>query len=348
MGKININDFKLLLISEGAEAIKKVLKSYGYHSFQGNDNSEKLIFGFCDGNNQSSTVLYLDEKLRVTAYTRKDKGISDIIDLLVYNKMQSIPVAIQNCLSILGFEGGKESDMTWISTLKNTRGTHTEEEELLDELDESILDSYDKIGNWMFANDGISLEQMENFEIGMDSLDGIITIPIRDEQGRLVGVKGRHLEIISGKKYSYPHKCKKTQVLYGLNKSRENIIKSGKVFVVEAEKGVMQLFSNKIRNCVSIGGHDISYPQVSKLERLGVEVIVCFDQDVGRKEDGSFDKSKKGCWYSLLKKFSKDTKVSIMFDSSGLLKDKESPTDNISVIKEMYKNRIKLSGKRED
>lgn len=339
-------DLKLLLYSEGTVAIKKVLSKYGYHSFQGNDNSEYLTFGFPNGDNPSSTVLYLDDRLSVKAYTRT--GVTDIIDLLVYNKMQSIPVAISNVLSILGFEGGEESNMSWINDLKCDRTRHVEEEELLPQLDESVLNSYDKMGNWMFSEDGVSLNIMAEFEVGMDSTEGVITIPIRDETNRLVGVKGRHINVINGKKYSYLHKCKKTQVLYGLNKSRKYILKSKRVFVVEAEKGVMQLFSNKIKNCVSIGGHDLSTPQISKLERLGAEVVLCFDQDVGRKGDGSMDKSKKGFWYLLLKKFSKDTKISVLFDNEGLLKEKESPSDRVEVLKELHKKRLKFNGLRED
>lgn len=334
------------MYSDGAGAIKKVLSKYGYHSFQGNDNSEYLTFGMSDGDNQSSTVLYLDEQLRVKCYTRT--GISDIIDLLTYNKMQSIPVAISNTLSILGFEGGESVNMDWIKDLKSTNTRHVEEEELLPKLDERVLDRYDKMGNWKFKNDGISLEVMAEFEIGMDSVNGVITIPIRDEQSRLVGVKGRHLTVVNGKKYNYLHKCKKTQVLYGLNKARDAILKSGKVFVVEAEKGVMQMFSVGIYNVVSIGGHDVSHPQLAKLERLGVEIIFAYDSDVGRSENGGFDKKKKGFWFSLLKKIGRDTKVSILFDSDGLLKDKESPSDNIGVMKKLYKNRLNFNGMREE
>ena len=63
---------------------------------------------------------------------------------------------------------------------------------------EKILSYYRNCVNDLFYNDGISYATQADFEIGYDESTNRITIPIRDENGILCGVKGRifaeHLE----------------------------------------------------------------------------------------------------------------------------------------------------------
>ena len=78
----------------------------------------------------------------------------------------------------------------------------------------------------------------------------------------------------------YLEKCAKSKILFGLNKTLPYIKRLGVVYVVESEKGVMQLWSYGYKNAVSTGGKNISRHQLDMLIRLGVKIVFCFDKDV--------------------------------------------------------------------
>ncbi|MNY18392.1 DNA primase [compost metagenome] len=157
----------------------------------------------------------------------------------------------------------------------------------LRKVDERVLEMYIPYPHILFYEEGISYETQKQFEIGYSLKDNCITIPIRDDLGALVGVKGRttlDYKKLNISKYWYPIPTPKSQILYGLDKTYEHIKKAGKVIVFEAEKSVQKAWSNDIKYSVSIGGHELSETQVLKLERLGVEVILAFDNNVTPEE----------------------------------------------------------------
>ena len=106
----------------------------------------------------------------------------------------------------------------------------------------------------MFKEDNIDYETQQEFEIGYDECSNRITIPIRDDLGNLVGIKGRYFyrNVPSNEeKYIYLEKCAKSQILYGLYKTINYIKSANRVFVVEAEKGVHQLYGQGYCEVVS-------------------------------------------------------------------------------------------------
>ncbi|MEK4006496.1 toprim domain-containing protein [Paenibacillus sp. FSL H3-0333] len=154
-------------------------------------------------------------------------------------------------------------------------------------LDEQILKMYVPYPNQLFLTEGISVETQKLFEIGYSINDNCITIPIRDELGTLVGIKGRttlDYKRLKIPKYWFPIPTPKSQILYGLDKTYDHIKANGKVIVFEAEKSVQKAWSYGIKNSVSIGGHELSDAQVLKLERMGVEVILAFDNNISANE----------------------------------------------------------------
>jgi DNA primase len=195
-----------------------------------------------------------------------------------------------------------------------------DDNETLKPIDESILGYYTQRPVMKWERDGISLETQQVFEIGFDLLTERITIPIRDDIGNLVGVKGRlYLNDDSDvlPKYMYLERCAKAQILFGLHKSLDFINQRGSVIVCESEKGVMQLWSQGYRNAVSIGGHTFSKAQVEKITRLNAEVIVAFDKDISEND------ILREC-----AKFIDCVTVSYIMDKDGVLDEKESPMDN--------------------
>ena len=138
----------------------------------------------------------------------------------------------------------------------------------------------------------------------------------------MVGVKGRLFKKELDKhdlKYLYIEPCARQRILYGLNKTLPYIERVGRVYVAEAEKAVMQLWSYGYQNVVATGGKQVSRQQIDMLTRLGVEVVFIFDKDVELEEI-----------QKLGDRFIDGVPISYIMDNSeeGILDKKESPTDD--------------------
>lgn len=185
--------------------------------------------------------------------------------------------------------------------------------------------------NDLFYNDGITYDVQREFEIGYDDETNYITIPVRDELGNLVGIKGRYLGEADEQhsKYTYLKKCPKGKILYGLNKTEEFIAKNNVCYITEAEKGVLQLISYGHYNVVATGGCKITTTQIEKLSRICTHVVFCFDKDVGKDE-----------LQEIADKFISYMTVDAIVDNNNILNNKESPTDNKDKFEELIKTSI--------
>lgn len=335
--KIKIdNKISIILKELGMKGIK-------YHK-------EYYSCGMPDGDNLSSTIVYTDS-LYVDAYTRdiKDKnGISDIVSLVCfvkkiyfsnakkwicdvcgyeyYGKIEEVPLSVKWMRDIISLDGGEDA----------------EENEVVKPINEDILKYYGKCCNKMFLDDGISLETQRDFEIGYDLSTHRITIPIRDELGTLVGVKGRlYKDIIIQSlemKYLYLFRCAKSKILFGLDKTYNAIKNKGFVYVFESEKAVMQMWSAGIFNCVAVGSHNISKTQAKKLTHLGVDIIFCYDQEIGVKELENRIVLDKDFWKKEFRYFISGQQVGIMYDKDNILNKKESPSDDLEKFSKLKEN----------
>ena len=261
------------------------------------------------------------------------KWICDVVGLDYYEDYEEeLPEALRLTKELMKMNSEEDIDV---------------EEEILKPVNEKILTYYEPLLSKLFRKDGISYAVQKEFEIGYDLESHRITIPIRDELGTLVGVKGRYRskEVPEGEqKYLYLIGCAKTKILYGLYKSYKAIKETGIVIVVESEKSVLLAYTYGIYNVISIGGHVLSKYQAEKLTALGCkEIILCYDEDVGRNEDGSINMK---CYDIERSNFLKQQKVSAMIDFDGnILNKKESPIDNKEKFDRMYKDRVELKVK---
>ncbi|WP_181429825.1 DNA primase [Paenibacillus illinoisensis] len=209
--------------------------------------------------------------------------------------------------------------LTFLDLIEPT--TESKDEVPLRKIDEGVLDMYIPHPNLTFLEEGISVDTQKLFEIGYSLYDNCITIPIRDELGALVGVKGRTTldhEKLRISKYWFPVPAPKSQILYGLDKTYEHIKEAGKVIVFEAEKSVQKSWSYGIKHSVSIGGHELSETQVLKLERLGVEIILAFDNNITKEE--LIEEARKFV-------IRDNVKCIIAHKNSNVLGEKDSPVD---------------------
>ena len=209
----------------------------------------------------------------------------------------------------------------------------------------NILNYYIPLCNDIFKNDGIDYLTQKEFNIGYDDFSNRITIPIFNELGNLIGVKGRRFDFSEccnseldqcSEKYIYLERCNKSHILYGLNMTYNDIIRCGRVYVGESEKFVMQLWSHGIYNTVAIGSHKISKYQLVLLQRLGVEICICFDKDIPYKSPNNDGDD----IYTECSKFESWADIYYMIDKLNILEEKESPSDNIKNFKKLEKECI--------
>lgn len=336
------------------DKLELVLTELGMHHIKWHDNKSYITCGMPDGDNPQSTTIYNNFTLNVVAYTRNITdayGVSDIISLICFVKKMYFSYAIGWVCNLVGLDyyyAPKQKDKI-IQHLQNIFSILKKNDEVeppLTPIPENTLLPYGRMGHIEFEQDNISIQTQYEFELGFDlqtDWSGFprhrITIPIRDENGTLVGVKGRlpkntyyGLKCIDKEreetepKYIYLYPCAKSQILYGLYKTQPYIQEKGEVIVCESEKGVMQLWSYGFKNAVGIGGHSLSSVQKEKIIRLGATVIFAYDKDVPEdeviKECKSIAPLCKSVYY--------------IIDKDNILNDKESPMDNPTKWEMLY------------
>ena len=325
------------------ELISDILSEIGCHHIT--DRGEYFSCGNRDGDNPRAIVVYKNEYIGCTNYTRqitKNGRAADIFDLIAYAKECSFAEAMKFVCNLAGLDFYGESQalpesLQIIKLLKSMSvGEDEEDDSPVKPISEKILSYYLPYGNKMFEDDNISLEVQQEFETGFDPYSGYITIPIRDSLGTLCGVKGRYFGEPDEwhTKYTYLEKCNKSKILYGYWQNREYIKNSRFLYVVESEKAVQQLVSIGIRNVVSTGGKTISKYQIELIIRTGCIPIFAYDKDVGEDE-----------LKNIADMFMDGVAIYAIIDKDNILNEKESPSDDAQKWQHLIKNNIyKIKG----
>lgn len=323
------------------DRIEQILESINCHHLKYHSSGEYWTCANANGDNNSAILIYCNENLPCINYTRKmidgDRN-TDIIDLVCYTKQLKFTDSLKFICNTLGisyyhdFEEDIPESLKIIKLIDEmSSNVVAEKEEKLKPISENILGYYKPYVNDLFCEDGIDYCTQKEFEIGFDEYSNRYTIPIRSEIGDLVGVKGRYFyrDVPEDKnKYIYLESCPKSKILYGLYKTMPHILLQKKVYVLEAEKAVMQLWSYGYMNTVSVGGKDVSNQQVNLLVRLGVDIVLCFDKDVKKEE------------YEIVANKFPEMPIYYMFDEDNLLGGKESPSDNSDKWTRLVKNNV--------
>lgn len=319
------------------DLITKILEELGCHHIRRKDGYIQCCNP--DGDNTTAVCVYENTNLTTINYTRdisNGKNIhTDLISLVEFYKNESFPYAVKWICDVLDIDYYSNLDEDLPKSLQLTKmlvemqsvDTDTETEKPLKPIPEKILSYFESYVNDMFCEDGVGYDTQVEFEIGYDEFTNRITIPIRDDLGNLVGVKARYFyrQVPEDEqKFMYIEKCARSQILYGLYKTINFIKKAQRVFVVEAEKGVQQLYDKGYFEAVATGGSKISKSQIDKLTRLCVPIIFVFDKDITKEELDD-----------IASRFIDGTEVYALIDTIGILNEKESPTDNISKFEQL-------------
>ena len=319
------------------DLITKILEELGCHHIRKKDGYFQCANP--DGDNTTAVCVYENTNLTTINYTRdisNGKNIhTDLISLVEFYKNESFPYAVKWICDVLDIDYYSNLDEDLPKSLQLTKmlvemqsvDTDTETEKPLKPIPEKILSYFEPYVNDMFCEDGVGYDTQVEFEIGYDEFTNRITIPIRDDLGNLVGVKARYFyrQVPEDEqKFIYIEKCARSQILYGLYKTINFIKKAQRVFVVEAEKGVQQLYDKGYFEAVATGGSKISRNQIDKLTRLCVPIIFVFDKDITKEELDD-----------IASRFIDGTEVYALIDTIGILNEKESPTDDISKFEQL-------------
>ena len=297
-----------------------------------------------DGDNKTAINQYFNSEYlncinhtRDIRYSKNNDNATSLIDLVCFIKKLNLFQVKKYLCDILGLdyysmenEDDVPESIKMLQMLYDMEEGDFEEEDVkLQPINEKILSYYKPYVNDMFYNDNISYEVQKEFGIGYDDESNCITIPIYDEIGSLVGIKGRYFDYeIEKNKYVYLVKCAKGKILYGLHKAINFIRKYGVVYVGESEKFVLQMYSMGIYNCVSTGGKKITRQQKKKLSSLGVKVIFCYDKDVTKEELYDMTNNMENIY--------------MVIDKDNILNKKESPSDNKEKWEQLKNNLEKI------
>lgn len=158
--------------------------------------------------------------------------------------------------------------------------------------DDVILNYFEDIYYEGWLKEGISPAVMKRFEIKWYEYRKHIIIPVRDIDGRLLGIRRRSL--VDGEAKYKPLDCEGKswafptgECLYGLYQNQNIISDRKKCYLFEGEKSVLKaatIYGDF--PCVACFSHSVSRQQINLLIDLGVEeVILCFDYDgVGERK----------------------------------------------------------------
>jgi len=203
-------------------------------------------------------------------------------------------------------------------------------------LNPSILNTFSFYPTKEWLDDGISEESMRYFGIKYSIDQNKIIIPHYDENGYLIGIRGRALneeDIELGKYMPIQIEGKILAHslgynLYGLNFIKENIRKKRMAVVAEGEKSVLlydTMFGHGNNICVAACGSNFHNYQAELLLKLGVErILIAFDKE-GEDYKGKekyYNKLKKMC-----ERYKLRCQIGFIYDQKNLLELKDSPLD---------------------
>ena len=233
-------------------------------------------------------------------------------------------------------------DWKYINFLKGKQNKQSKKHEF-EILDDRILNMFQTFHPYEWVEEGITHEVMNAFEIGYCAWQERITIPHRDKDNNLIGIRGRaysddsmmfgkYVPLLTGNitgKTCYAHTL--SDNLYGLHLNRDCIKRTRKILLVEGEKSVLQMASYfGLENNFALGlcGSNLNKRQIKLILELNpLEVIVALDKQFKELGDDECNAWQDKIVKKFVKVLSPYVKVSVIWDTDNLLDYKDSPTD---------------------
>lgn len=219
--------------------------------------------------------------------------------------------------------------------------------------DDTILSQLDHSIPQPWLDEGISQDSLIKYQIGYYERLNATTIPCRDRQGKLIGIRCRYwqpeeieqgkyrpLTLLDGTTFKFPT----NSILYGLNYNWPEIERTGTVYIGEGEKFVLKMdtwFHEK--SCaVAMFGGSLGLKRRNDLVKLGVKrVVLVPDNDWIDKGKEKFDE-----WQKKIQKqidlWNGYASVEVVWDNGDtpILEPKQNATDQtLDIWNRLYENR---------
>jgi 5S rRNA maturation endonuclease (ribonuclease M5) len=139
---------------------------------------------------------------------------------------------------------------------------------------------------------GLSPEIVKQFGLGFDPVDNVLTIPLKDDKGRVRGVIKRRLDN-EKPKYLYPSGVKIGQILFGADLVRKS--KFRKVALVEGSLDAIACWDSRIP-ALGLLGARITHDQRLLLQSLNIHTVVTMtdNDNAGREAAAQIKESLRG------------------------------------------------------
>ena len=134
---------------------------------------------------------------------------------------------------------------------------------------------------------GVGLAQRGRSGGEYDRFRSRIMFPIRDRRGRTLGFGGRAMRSDQGAKYVNTAETDffhKSQMLYGVDRAKGAIAKTGRAVVVEGYTDVLALHQAGVEEAVGVMGTAITGEQVAVLSGMVEQVVLALDADSAGQE----------------------------------------------------------------
>lgn len=325
---MNKQEIKQYLL-DNPQYIGDILENIGCHHIKLINNKRVQCALPYPHDNVTSVQVRLNEYLSAIIHTQnefEEYEIKDIFTVIQFIKNYTLNESIKLICKICNIQYNNSINKNTTSTAYNflkyyTR--HITKEELIveeDILPESFIKRFISAECMQYTVDGVNSASQEKFQVSYDVLDNRIVFPIRNEEGQLLSFKGRtcieDYKINGIPKFISYYPCNNNNYLFGYYENKDAINKADEIFIVEAEKGVMELDSMGINNVVSINKKSISEAQVRKLLKLGKPLVLILDNDVILEQI-----------FIECRKFKGLCDVYYVKDNLDLLGEKDSPID---------------------
>ena len=361
MAKVDTKKLKAALTLKDYE---KILKEIGIPIFTKSDTQWVLWTGEKHKDPyQGSPKLYfyLDTKIFISYTSSCSMDIIGLVQkrLNVLGENASFIEAINKIVEITGI------DSALVQRINQTKYKYNWEDELgkyirfrkqgysLNTYDPNILNIMEKMYPQEWADEGISEDSLEKYNIGYYERLHQTTIPCYDDMGELIGIRVRNWqpELLEGAKYiplttldGTCYKFNTNNVFYGINYNKPEIEQTKAVFIGESEKFVLKMDSWYHEKCCALGmfGSNLGLHRRNQLLKMGVNrVIFVPDNDwIGPDARITFEDwcyKIQDNYVSLFKGFAQ---VEIVYDCFDLLGPKQNAADkDYDTWIKLYENR---------
>lgn len=228
-------------------------------------------------------------------------------------------------------------DRSWIEKQKKNTSTQIRGFTCINEHVLEVFNYSTPITDWL--NEGIDSNTLQKFEIGYFARDNAISIPHRDINGQLIGIRQRELDAERIEMFGKYHptsiegevlKHRLGSNFYGLNNTLPAITRHRRILIYESEKSVLKTDSyySDENYSVAVCGSNLTPTQIAIIKTLKVEkVLLAFDKEYSDCHSWKAEIYKNKLILKLEPLINYASCYLIMDGEDELLNEKDSPAD---------------------